>query len=236
MLMCGDTNKKRSVAPLPFNFICRLLQIGYCFLSHRGFFVRSLYLRYKGISVGYKRRSREREDIDQGSLTSTHWNHYISHSMLKAMSTSSIMSKIRSRCLEEDEDNPSIGVPDDECHLFDREETSKVVTIVSVNFMQIQIPKPAVIKYLIFLNLTSSFSTGARSVSGPRHRGVIGDRGSGSISRESSSASVDLLEWLDQHISDTESSHESRRWSSQSHLPSDPKPLYRASSYPIEKH
>ncbi|CAI9278477.1 unnamed protein product [Lactuca saligna] len=147
MLMCGDTNKKRSVAPLHFNFICRLLQIDYCFLSHRAFFVRSIHLRYKGISVGYKRRSREREDIDQGSLTSTHWNHHISHSMLKSTSTSSIMSKTRSR-----------------------------------------------------------------SVSGPRHPGVIGDRGSGSISRESSSASIDLLEWLDQHISDTESNHGSRIW------------------------
>ncbi|CAI9262921.1 unnamed protein product [Lactuca saligna] len=96
MLMCGGTNKKRSVVPLPFNFICRLLQIDYCFLSHRGFFVLSLHLRYKGIYVGYKRRSRETEDIDQGSLTSTHWNHHISQSMLKATSTSSIMSKTRS--------------------------------------------------------------------------------------------------------------------------------------------
>ncbi|CAI9292899.1 unnamed protein product [Lactuca saligna] len=107
--------------------------------------------------------------------------------------------KIEFGCLEEDEDNPSTGVLDDECHLFDREELNK-------------------------------------SVSRPRHPGVIGDRGSGSISRESSSASVDLLEWLDQHISDIESSHGCRRCSSQSHLPSDPKPLYRASSYPTEKH
>ena len=30
--------------------------------------------------------------------------------------------KIEFRWLEEDEDNPSTGVPDDECHLFDREE------------------------------------------------------------------------------------------------------------------
>ena len=30
--------------------------------------------------------------------------------------------KVEFGCLEEDEDNPSTGVPDDEYHLFDREE------------------------------------------------------------------------------------------------------------------
>ncbi|XP_023736882.2 protein PAT1 homolog 2 [Lactuca sativa] len=126
--------------------------------------------------------------------------------------------KVEFGCLEEDEDNPSTGVPDDEYHLFDREEEPVAGSLSDLD------------------DLSTIFSKLNRSVSGPRHPGVIGDRGSGSISRESSSASVDLPEWLDQHISDTESSHGSRRWSSQSHLPSDPKPLYRASSYPTEQH
>ncbi|KAL4575555.1 hypothetical protein LXL04_022402 [Taraxacum kok-saghyz] len=126
--------------------------------------------------------------------------------------------KVELGCLEEDVDNPSTGIPDDEYHLFDREEEPGAGSLSELD------------------DLSTIFSKINRSVSGPRHPGVIGDRGSGSISRESSSASVDLPEWLDQHISDTESSHGSRRWSSQSHLPSDPKPLYRASSYPTEQH
>ncbi|KAI3778624.1 hypothetical protein L2E82_08005 [Cichorium intybus] len=125
-------------------------------------------------------------------------------------------------CLEEDEDNPPTGIPDDEYHLFDREEEPGAGSLSDLD------------------DLSTIFSKLNRSVSGPRHPGVIGDRGSGSISRESSSSDWvqdrDLPEWLDQHISDTESSQGSRRWSSQSHLPSDPKPLYRASSYPTEQH
>ncbi|KAI3730405.1 hypothetical protein L1987_61575 [Smallanthus sonchifolius] len=125
-------------------------------------------------------------------------------------------------CLEEVDDNPSTGFADDEYRLFDREEEPGVGSLSDLD------------------DLSTIFSKLNRSVSGPRHPGVIGDRGSGSISRESSSASDwvqdrDLPEWLDQHISDTESSEVSRRWSSQSHL-TDSKPLYRASSYPHEKH
>ncbi|KAM0019713.1 hypothetical protein Hdeb2414_s0025g00658931 [Helianthus debilis subsp. tardiflorus] len=134
------------------------------------------------------------------------------------------MDKVDFGCLEEDGDNPLIGfaVADDEYHLFDREEEPAVGSLSDLD------------------DLSTIFSKLNRSVSGPRHPGVIGDRGSGSISRESSSASDwvqdrDLPEWLDQHISDTESSHVSRRWSSQSSI-LDSKPLYRASSYPHEKH
>ncbi|XP_076905024.1 protein PAT1 homolog 1-like [Bidens hawaiensis] len=128
-------------------------------------------------------------------------------------------------CLEEDGgDNPATGIADDEYHLFDREEDPGVGSLSDLD------------------DLSTIFSKLNRSVSGPRHPGVIGDRVSGDISRGSSSASDwvqdrDLPEWLDQHISDTESSQISRRWSSQSqsHL-LDSKPLYRASSYPHEKH
>ncbi|KAK9059942.1 hypothetical protein SSX86_020646 [Deinandra increscens subsp. villosa] len=131
------------------------------------------------------------------------------------------MEKVDFGCLEED-DNPSTGIADDEYHLFDREEEPGVGSLSDLD------------------DLSTIFSKLNRSISGPRHPGVIGDRGSGSISRESSSASDwvqdrDLPEWLDQHISDSESNHVTRRWSSQSHLV-DSKPLYRASSYPHEKH
>lgn len=138
------------------------------------------------------------------------------------------MDKVDLGCLEEDvvvddsSNSFATGVVDDEYHLFDREEEPGVGSLSELD------------------DLSTIFSKLNRTVSGPRHPGVIGDRGSGSISRESSSASDwvqdrELPEWLDQHISDTESSQGSRRWSSQSHLP-DPKPLYRASSYPHEKH
>ncbi|KAL8241985.1 hypothetical protein R6Q59_012287 [Mikania micrantha] len=132
------------------------------------------------------------------------------------------VDKVDFGCLEEDGDNPSTGIVDDEYHLFDREEEPGVGSLSDLD------------------DLSTIFSKLNRSVSGPRHPGIIGDRGSGSVSRESSSASDwvqdrDLPEWLDQHISDSETSHVTRRWSSQSHL-LDSKPLYRASSYPHEKH
>ncbi|XP_055823839.1 protein PAT1 homolog 2-like isoform X2 [Solanum dulcamara] len=80
-----------------------------------------------------------------------------------------------------------------------------------------------------------------RNVTGPRHPGVIGDRGSGSFSRESSSAAewskeADFPDWFDQDFSDSESYQESKRWSSQPHPSAvhlaKSKPLYRTSSYP----
>ncbi|KAK4386288.1 protein PAT12, partial [Sesamum angolense] len=77
-----------------------------------------------------------------------------------------------------------------------------------------------------------------------RHPGVIGDRGSGSFSRESSSATqwtreADFPDWFDQHISDSEYYEENKRWQSQPHLSSmylpESKPLYRTSSYPLQQ-
>ncbi|KAK9076299.1 hypothetical protein SSX86_004632 [Deinandra increscens subsp. villosa] len=122
-------------------------------------------------------------------------------------------------CLEVEEDNPLNGLGDEEYRLFDREEESGVGSLSDLD------------------DLSTIFSKLNRSVSGPRHPGVIGDRGSGSgsISRESSAASEwlqerELTDCLDHHISDTETYQGNRRWSSQPHL----KSLYRASSCPQE--
>ncbi|XP_076891005.1 protein PAT1 homolog 2-like [Bidens hawaiensis] len=123
-------------------------------------------------------------------------------------------------CLEVEDDNTLNGPGDDEYRLFHREEESGVGLVSDLD------------------DLSTIFSKLNRSVSGPRHPGVIGDRsGSGSISRESSAASErlqerELTDWLDQHISDAET-YQNRRWSSQPHL-TDPKSLYRASSCPQE--
>ncbi|KAL4569981.1 hypothetical protein LXL04_025630 [Taraxacum kok-saghyz] len=125
--------------------------------------------------------------------------------------------------VEEEDDIPLNGLGDDEYRLFNREEEPGVGSLSDLD------------------DLSTTFSKLNRSVSGPRHPGIIGDRGSGSgsISRESSSASEwlqerELPEYFDQHFSDTETHHGTRRWSSQPHLYSDTKPLYRASSYPQE--
>lgn len=69
--------------------------------------------------------------------------------------------------VEEDDDNPLNGLGDDEYRLFDREE-------------------PGVGSLSDLDDLSTTFSKLNRSVSGPRHPGVIGDRGSGSgsISRK----------------------------------------------------
>ncbi|KAI3694060.1 hypothetical protein L1987_77019 [Smallanthus sonchifolius] len=134
-----------------------------------------------------------------------------------------ILGKADFGCLEVEDDNPVNGLGDDGYRLFDREEESGVGSLSEID------------------DLSTIFSKLNRSVSGPRHPGVIGDRGSGSgsISRESSSASEwlqerELTDWLDQNISDTETYQGNRRWSSQPHLYSDSKSLYRASSCPQE--
>ncbi|XP_071693092.1 protein PAT1 homolog 1-like [Rutidosis leptorrhynchoides] len=127
--------------------------------------------------------------------------------------------------LEVEVESPINGHRDDEYRLFDKEDESGVGSLSDLD------------------DLSTIFSKLNRTVSGPRHPGVIGDRGSGSgsFSRESSSASEwlqerELNEMLDPHISDSESYQQIRRWSSQPHLYSDSKPLYRASSYPQEPH
>ncbi|XP_047969371.1 protein PAT1 homolog 2-like [Salvia hispanica] len=92
-----------------------------------------------------------------------------------------------------------------------------------------------------FDDLATTFAKLNKVVSGPRHPGVIGDRGSGSFSRESSSATewtrdTDFPEWFDHHVSDSECYEENKRWSSQPHTSSmflpESKPLCRTSSYP----
>lgn len=124
-----------------------------------------------------------------------------------------------------EDDIPVIGYGDDEYHLFDKEEGSGIGSLSD------------------FDDLTSTFSKLNKVVTGPRHPGVIGDRGSGSISRESSSAAewsqeADFPDWLDPHIYDTQSSQEGKRWSSQPHNSvriAETKPLYRTSSYPLQQ-
>ncbi|KAL2900674.1 Protein PAT1-like protein 2 [Bienertia sinuspersici] len=79
-----------------------------------------------------------------------------------------------------------------------------------------------------------------RVVTGPRNPGVIGDRGSGSLSRESSSAADWSRDaWLDHGVLDVDNALESKKWSSQPHCLSNHageyKPLYRALSYPEQQ-
>ncbi|XP_073065415.1 protein PAT1 homolog 2-like isoform X1 [Primulina eburnea] len=111
-------------------------------------------------------------------------------------------------------------------HLFDKDEGSGFGSLSDMD------------------DLTTTFAKLNKVVSGPRHPGVIGDRGSGSFSRESSSATewareTDFPDWLDHHMSDSECYEESKRWSSHPRHSSiyhpEPKPLYRASSYPEQQ-
>ncbi|KAL0444411.1 UNVERIFIED_CONTAM: protein PAT11 [Sesamum latifolium] len=134
---------------------------------------------------------------------------------------------------DEDEDVPVIGGKfsgEDELneyHLFEKDEGSGLGSLSGMD------------------DLATTFAKLNRVVSGPRHPGVIGDRGSGSFSRESSSATewareADFPDWPDHHMSDSECYEESKRWSSQPRLSSmylpESKPLYRASSYPEQPH
>ncbi|KAG8364529.1 hypothetical protein BUALT_Bualt18G0006600 [Buddleja alternifolia] len=111
----------------------------------------------------------------------------------------------------------------EEYHLFDKDEGSGLGSLSDID------------------DLTTTFAKLNKVVSGPRHPGVIGDRGSGSFSRESSSATewtreADFPDWFDHHISDSECYEENKRWSSQPHLSTmylpESKPLQRTSSYP----
>ncbi|XP_073022140.1 protein PAT1 homolog 1-like [Primulina eburnea] len=115
-----------------------------------------------------------------------------------------------------------------EYHLFDKDEGSGFGSLTDMD------------------DLATTFAKLNKVVSGPRHPGVIGDRGSGSgsFSRESSSATewareTDFPDWLDSHMSDSECYEENKRWSSHPRLSSiyhlEPKPLYRASSYPEQQ-
>ncbi|XP_010532520.1 PREDICTED: uncharacterized protein LOC104808528 [Tarenaya hassleriana] len=88
-------------------------------------------------------------------------------------------------------------------------------------------------------DLATTFAKLNRVVTGPKHPGVIGDRGSGSFSRESSSATdwtqdAELSSWLDQHMLDVQA-QEAKRWSSQPQSSERSKPLCRTSSYPKQQ-
>ncbi|KAL6553582.1 hypothetical protein OROGR_007424 [Orobanche gracilis] len=113
-----------------------------------------------------------------------------------------------------------------EYHLFDKDEGSGFGLLADID------------------DLTTTFAKLNKVVSGPRHPGIIGDRGSGSFSRQSSSATertreADFPDWLDRHMSDSECYEENRRWSSQPHLSSmylpESRPLHRTSSYPQQQ-
>ncbi|RXH90203.1 hypothetical protein DVH24_032560 [Malus domestica] len=120
---------------------------------------------------------------------------------------------------------PLFGPADNEYHLFEKDEALGMGSLSDID------------------DLASTFAKLNKVVTGPRHPGVIGDRGSGSFSRErsrysrfnvqkigwfccfalqnrSSSATDwaqdgDFNNWLDQHMFDTEFSQEGKRWSSQ---------------------
>ncbi|KAJ4887111.1 Topoisomerase II-associated protein PAT1 [Raphanus sativus] len=110
-------------------------------------------------------------------------------------------------------DDDEVIAPDDEYHMFDKAEAGGLGSLSDLD------------------DLATTFAKLNRVVSGPKHPGVIGDRGSGSFSRESSSATdwthdTELTSWLD------ERDQEANRWSSQSQSSPHSKPLYRTSSYP----
>ncbi|KAL7086603.1 hypothetical protein ACP275_13G011000 [Erythranthe tilingii] len=113
-----------------------------------------------------------------------------------------------------------------EYHLFDKDEGSGLGSLSDID------------------DLATTFAKLNKVVTGPRHPGVIGDRGSGSFSRESSSATewareADCPDWHEHHMSDSECYEENKRWSSQPHLSQmylqESKPLYRTSSYPEQQ-
>ncbi|KAL5581629.1 hypothetical protein UlMin_014071 [Ulmus minor] len=125
---------------------------------------------------------------------------------------------------EEEEDIPLFGPADNEYHLFEKEESATLGSLSDID------------------DLATTFAKLNKVVTGPRHPGVIGDRGSGSFSRESSSAAEwvqdgDLGNWLDQHMYDSESSQDGKRWASQPTAGrfGEQKPLHRTSSYPQQQ-
>ncbi|KAJ6779006.1 PROTEIN PAT1-like protein 1-LIKE [Salix koriyanagi] len=125
--------------------------------------------------------------------------------------------------LEDDGENLLLGPTNDEYRLFDRDEGACLESLSEID------------------DLASTFAKLNRVVTGPRNPGIIGDRGSGSFSRESSSATDwvqdgEFTSWLDQQMFNAENSQDGKRWSSQpqpsSARFSESKPLYRTSSYP----
>ncbi|KAL9269728.1 PAT1 homolog 2-like protein [Drosera capensis] len=128
--------------------------------------------------------------------------------------------------LEDEEDCfTSNDLDGDEYHLFDKDENVGISSLSDID------------------DLATTFSKLNRVVAGPRNPGVIGDRGSGSFSRESSSTAEwtdsDFSNWLDQCVLDAENALEGKRWNSQPHSSSshlgEYRNLYRASSYPEQQ-
>ncbi|XP_062009160.1 protein PAT1 homolog 2-like [Rosa rugosa] len=125
--------------------------------------------------------------------------------------------------LDDENDRKSVfGSVDNEYHLFEKDEGLGLGSLSDVD------------------DLATTFAKLNKVVTGPRHPGVIGDRGSGSFSRESSSATDwaqdgDFGNWLDQQMFDTDNSLDGKRWSSQPQSSArypESKPLQRTSSYP----
>ncbi|GMH10922.1 hypothetical protein Nepgr_012763 [Nepenthes gracilis] len=134
-----------------------------------------------------------------------------------------VMQEVELGGFGDDEDCTTLnGFDGDEYHLFDKDENFGLRSLSDID------------------DLATTFSKLNRVITGPQNPGVIGERGSGSFSRESSSAAectdTELSSWLDQCVMDAESALEGKRWSSQPHISSshlgEYKPLYRASSYP----
>ncbi|CAH2079107.1 unnamed protein product, partial [Thlaspi arvense] len=117
-----------------------------------------------------------------------------------------------------DDDAALLGHADEEeYHLFDKREGAGLGSLSEMD------------------DLATTFAKLNRVVTGPKHPGVIGERGSGSFSRESSSATDwtqdnEFTSWLDQHM--LEEQAQEPIWSSQPQSSPNSKPLYRTSSYP----
>ncbi|KAJ8759836.1 hypothetical protein K2173_009937 [Erythroxylum novogranatense] len=134
------------------------------------------------------------------------------------------MEEVELGGLEDEDENPVFGSLDDQYHLFEKDEVAGLGSLSDID------------------DLATTFAKLNRVVTGPRNPGVIGDRGSGSFSRESSSATDwaqegEFAGWLDQQIVDAEIDQEGKRWWSQPQPSSarfaiETKPLYRTSSYP----
>ncbi|XP_038699965.1 protein PAT1 homolog 1-like isoform X2 [Tripterygium wilfordii] len=126
--------------------------------------------------------------------------------------------------LDDDGDDPVFGsVNDDDFSLFDKDEGVGFGSLSDVD------------------DLATTYAKLNSVVTEPKNPGVIGNRGSESFSRESSSATDwaqdgELGSLLDQQMPCMEDAQELKRWPSQpqpsSARFSESKPLYRTSSYP----
>ncbi|KAJ0255230.1 Protein PAT1 2 [Hirschfeldia incana] len=84
-------------------------------------------------------------------------------------------------------------------------------------------------------DLATTFAKLNRDVTGPKHPGVIGDRGSGSFSRENWTQDNEFTSWLDHQHTLEEQQAQEASWSPQRHSSANPNSLYRTSSYPEQQ-